>query len=111
VTGTYDAIHLLQQWYLEECNGDWEHSFGVHIETLDNPGWLVTIDLEETSWAKTVVPRARVERSQADWLQWEVTNSKFIGAGGPRNLKEIIEQFFRAVIDPSKGESNGPGVG
>jgi hypothetical protein len=28
----------LQTWYTEECNGDWEHQFGVDIGTLDNPG-------------------------------------------------------------------------
>ncbi|MFK0239099.1 Imm53 family immunity protein, partial [Streptomyces vinaceus] len=27
---------------------DWEHEWGVKIATLDNPGWTVEIDLEET---------------------------------------------------------------
>ena len=30
-----DSIALLQQWYLQQCNGDWEHSWGVRIETLE----------------------------------------------------------------------------
>jgi len=33
-----NLLQFLQEWYLEQCNGDWEHEFGIKIETLDNPG-------------------------------------------------------------------------
>ena len=33
-----DALYLLQRWYLERCDDGWEHSYGVRIDTLDNPG-------------------------------------------------------------------------
>lgn len=36
-------------WYVRECDDDWEHSYGVKIDTLDNPGWTIAIDLRETS--------------------------------------------------------------
>ncbi len=42
------TLERLQEWYLSQCNGDWEHSCGVTIESLDNPGWRVRIDLEST---------------------------------------------------------------
>ena len=38
----------LQLCYLSRCDGDWEHSFGVVVETLDNPGWRLLVDLEGT---------------------------------------------------------------
>lgn len=38
----------IQKWYQAQCNGDWEHSYGIIIETIDNPGWSITIDLETT---------------------------------------------------------------
>jgi hypothetical protein len=41
-------IQGLQNWYLAKCDGDWEHEFGISIETLDNSGWMVTIDLSNT---------------------------------------------------------------
>lgn len=31
----------LSNWHKLNCNGDWEHTYGIKIETLDNPGWLV----------------------------------------------------------------------
>ena len=44
-----DILGDPQKWYAANCHGGWEHYFGVVIETLDNPGWLVKIDLEETT--------------------------------------------------------------
>ena len=39
----------LQDWYQQECDGNWEHQYGIKIDTLDNHGWYVAIDLVETS--------------------------------------------------------------
>lgn len=87
-------LEQLQAWYMGECNDDWEHSFGIKIETLDNPGWLVTIDLSETNWADLKVERTINERTETNWLQFEVLEQKFIGCGGPYNLEEILRAFF-----------------
>ncbi|PYJ29620.1 MAG: hypothetical protein DMF24_09765 [Verrucomicrobia bacterium] len=38
----------LQRWYKAQCDGDWEHSYGVSIGTLDNPRWSLKIDLVDT---------------------------------------------------------------
>jgi ribosomal protein L37E len=36
-----DLLSKLSDWYAAQCDGDWEHEFGIHIGTLDNPGWSV----------------------------------------------------------------------
>jgi hypothetical protein len=87
----------LQRWYANECNGDWEHSFGITIETLDNPGWLVKIDLMETEWEGIKVERSRDDRDDNNWAQHEIVNSQFIGCGGIDNLAEILSRFFEIV--------------
>jgi hypothetical protein len=33
-----DLLRWLQDWHAGQCDGDWEHSYGVDIGTLDNPG-------------------------------------------------------------------------
>ena len=43
------VLERLQDWYLAQCDEDWEHSYGVKIDTLDNPGWLIDVDLKDTS--------------------------------------------------------------
>jgi hypothetical protein len=90
-----DQLGWLQQWYADRCNGDWEHLYGVTIGTLDNPGWSLDIDLAETILSDLVVKRVFTERSENDWISYEVTSAKFLGRGGPLALNELIEVFRR----------------
>jgi hypothetical protein len=39
------TLAQLQTWYSHQCNGEWEHSSGVIIQSCDNPGWWVKINL------------------------------------------------------------------
>jgi hypothetical protein len=92
-----DALERLQEWYAEQCDGEWEHSYGVHLETLDNPGWSLTVDLTGTRWANLSEPRRLIERSENDWYDLELTSSKFAGNCGPRNLSELIREFHSMI--------------
>jgi hypothetical protein len=38
-------LEQIQNWYAGQCDGRWEHSFGIKIETLDNPGWTCPASL------------------------------------------------------------------
>lgn len=38
----------LQEWLASQCNGQREHESGIDISTIDNPGWRVSIDLNDT---------------------------------------------------------------
>jgi hypothetical protein len=40
-----DDLAWLQNWYLQRCNGEWEHGQGIKLSTLDNPCWRLTINL------------------------------------------------------------------
>jgi Immunity protein 53 len=90
----------LQRWYQSQCDGDWEHSYGIKIDTLDNPGWTVTVDLKDTPWERLVVLRRVSERSEKDWVQIEVDGGRFTGCGGSGNLDEILELFLDLVKTP-----------
>lgn len=41
-----NLITQLQNWYKSQCDGIWEHEYGLDISTLDNPGWRVHINGE-----------------------------------------------------------------
>lgn len=43
-----DVLERLERWYAAQCNGDWEHTYGITIETLDNPGWTFKVELRDT---------------------------------------------------------------
>ncbi len=90
---TMDALTWLQAWYLSRCDGEWEHSKGVRIDTLDNPGWSVEVDIGA---APTPAP-IEEERSRHDWIKCEIRHGRFYGYGGPANLQEVLGVLRRWV--------------
>ena len=86
-------LEFVQSWYLAQCNGEWEHVRGVTIESLDNPGWLVTIDLIQTALEDRAMIPVRDERSDSDWLECRIENKQFRGAGDARKLNGILAVF------------------
>jgi hypothetical protein len=94
-----DSLTWLQQWYLAQCDGDWEHQRGLKIETLDNPGWAVEIDLGGTPYAGAVIAPLDMRRSDRDWLVYKTEDDKFRAHCGPLNLTEAIEAFRRWIDD------------
>ncbi|MFK8252119.1 immunity 53 family protein [Ancylobacter terrae] len=94
-----DALDWLMAWYRSNCDGDWEHSFGVKITTLDNPGWSVAIDLTGTGVDGLHFPsRQHNYEHEADWWLCRTEDNKFIGVGGPMHLGSIIEVFRSWVL-------------
>ncbi|MBS0622429.1 MAG: immunity 53 family protein [Verrucomicrobia bacterium] len=89
-----NVFDALQNWYCAQCDGDWEHEFGIKIDTLDNPGWTVEIDLQDTKLDGKTFNKVDRQTSEDDWVQCEVQDGKYIGAGGPRNLADIIDVFI-----------------
>ncbi len=87
------ALPFLQTWFQRQCNGYWEHAHGVTIETLDQPGWLVTIDLAETPLQDETMEPLHRERSDKDWIDCEVSNAQFLGQGDVLKLGEILQIF------------------
>ncbi|MFB4283855.1 immunity 53 family protein [Nonomuraea sp. MTCD27] len=88
-----DPLAFLQSWYASCCDDDWEHSHGVTIDSLDNPGWRMKIDLVGTPLAGTALDRLLVERAEEDWLHVWSDGTHFEGACGPLNLGEMLEAF------------------
>ncbi len=83
-------LEWLQKYYLECCNGDWEHTYGIKLDTLDNPGWTLLIDLDDTMLENEELSKIKIERSEHDWIICKVENKKYDACGGPENLTEMI---------------------
>ena len=91
-----DSLKWLERWYAAQCDGAWEHDEGIKITSLDNPGWYVTINLIGTSLESATLPVKRLDRTESDWTHVRIEAGKFIGAGGPMNLEEVIS-IFRSI--------------
>ncbi|MGK7942611.1 MAG: immunity 53 family protein [Crocosphaera sp.] len=88
-----NAFFWLQDWYTSQCNGEWEHTYGIDIKTLDNPGWLIIIDLVDTQFENHQFDEVSIKCSDNDWIHCFVKNGKFQAAGGSFNLLEILNIF------------------
>jgi hypothetical protein len=104
-----DNLAWLMRWYLAECNNDWEHSYGVKIDTLDNPGWTLKIDLRETDLQGRSFERVTHGepaddldewRSLGSWWVAEVSDDSFKASCGPLDLMAVI-QLFREWVQRS----------
>ena len=89
-----DLLLDLENWFASNCDGDWEHQLGVRIETLDNPGWSVDIDLQATAIQGETFLEVREDRDEYDWVRCWVDADVFKGRGGPKNLGEILRIFI-----------------
>ena len=95
-------IKWLESWYLSNCNGDWEHSYGITIETTDNPGWRIKIDLNSTSLQNEKIEYTLNEKDENDWYGVKVENAEFVAGGDPNKLLFLIELFKQFVEKGSK---------
>ncbi|HEL3173134.1 TPA: immunity 53 family protein [Stenotrophomonas maltophilia] len=83
-----DLFVELQKWYASQCDGVWEHSYGIEIVNIDNPGWRITI----TGASERDVVEEKIDRSDDNWVRINAESTKFIGYGGPENLEELIRR-------------------
>ncbi|GLS05287.1 hypothetical protein GCM10007860_24370 [Chitiniphilus shinanonensis] len=91
-----ELLTWMEAWFSTCCNGKWEHGSGIKIETLDNPGWSVSIELAGTPYERVSMPDFVVERDDTDWVSCSIKDGVFRGFGGMENLKEILN-LFKAV--------------
>lgn len=106
ITATADdpgmGLVKLQRWYSAQCDGDWEHQLGINIDTLDNPGWTVKINLKDTPLETTEFSEVCNLDDEREWVHCRVIEGEFRGAGGPHMLGAIIEIFVQWVDEASQ---------
>ena len=97
-----DNLTWLSEWYLAQCDSDWEHTFGVKIDTLDNPGWSLKIELTDTDLQKRTFERVAHGKPTDDLEEWQRTGGWWIASVsgrvfeahcGPLDLSTVIGIF------------------
>ncbi|SFR51865.1 immunity 53 family protein [Maribacter stanieri] len=93
-----DILDWIQDWFKENCDGDWEHGEVIQITTIDNPGWEVEIDISNTSIATMELDWILNETSKQDWYGVKIADQKFTAAGDIGKLKFLLG-LFKEMID------------
>ncbi len=83
----------LINWYDIQCNDDWEHSYGIVVKSLDNPGWSISIDIRDTDLEEKKFEKVCIERSEKDWFLCKIQNGSFQAHCSTFNLIEVFKSF------------------
>ncbi len=92
----------LTNWFMSNCNGDWEHENQIKIYTVDNPGWSIQIDLTGSSLESVETDYFRVENGSSDWYGFKFHDGKYSAAGDLSKLEFLLEIFKKNVEDIDK---------
>lgn len=87
----------LSRWFAENCDGDWEHQQGIKIQTTDNPGWHVQVDLYDTDLESISFPAYFVGDIDLDGYAVRCEEFKFNAYGGANSLTQLIALFRKFV--------------
>ena len=89
-----DVLRELQSWYGEQCNGIWEHQYGVSISNIDNPGWIFEVDLSDTILLEKKFESVVMNNNESgEWYNCQKYANKFIANCSPYELIVVIKIF------------------
>lgn len=86
-------INWLENWFVNHCDGSWEYSYGIKMETLDNPGWIVIIDTFGTELYDRPFAVIDKDESENNWMLCKIKDDQFAGFGDPQKLGNILTIF------------------
>jgi hypothetical protein len=100
-----NPLARLQAWYSHQCDGEWEHTSGISIQTCDNPGWWVKINLIgtplQTQAFTEIAEGVDAQRCAlgSHWLSCFTADGTWHGAGDEAKLEQILEAFLAWAED------------
>jgi hypothetical protein len=92
-----NLIKWLEKWYQQNCDGEWEHFYGIEIGTLDNPGWYVKIDLKGTQYENLHMLEMKRYQGTNNWIRCMISDGIFEGTGDCKKLDDIILIFKETI--------------
>ncbi|MCG6168926.1 Imm53 family immunity protein [Leptospira sanjuanensis] len=83
----------LMEWFQSQCDGDWEHEYGIAINTNLDRGWQVKIEVNFTELDSVSIDRTLIQNGEDDWYSFSLKDGKFLAEGDPKKLRTILEKF------------------
>ncbi len=104
IPGNANLLRQIQDWYLRQCDGEWQHFYGISIDTVvsqgDQLGWKIEIDLKDTDLEYQNFQIVKIISADLnDWLECNVLKNKFIGRADLSKLEMLLSVFLDWVAD------------
>ena len=93
-------IERLFHWHMINCNGDWEHAYGVRISGEIDREWQIRIDLTDTALceAEYSIKPDPVYCIPVN-CELKIEDSTFLASCNLFSLQEVIRFFFGEIYD------------
>lgn len=98
------TLRWIEKWFLSHCDRDWEQENKLTITSLGNPGWLIEIDLNETSLEGLEFDMETIDTGESwpskkqNWWYITIKDNKFNGSGDASKLEFLLNKF-KTVAD------------
>ena len=96
-----NVLSWLQEWFLLNCDGDWEHENQIKIETVSNPGWFIVIDFTNTTLENLPEINHECNNGSDDWYFYNINKFKFTASGDVNKLEYLLQKF-REIVESFK---------
>jgi len=86
-------LNWIQDWFVSHCDKKWDEIHCIKIETIDNPGWLVRIEISDTELVNKPFSEVDIDISESDWIMCRIKGGQFEGVGDATKLSRILQIF------------------
>lgn len=86
-------LQWLELWYTGQCDGSWEHEYGITIETLDNPGWRISMNMNDTPWENKEFAPVNLGMNLKSFITIKKENGIIEAACGPLQLQVTLARI------------------
>jgi hypothetical protein len=93
---TYEMFWLMK-WFNHMYSEDTEHNHAIIMETNQDPGWSISISIEDTWLEEESFEQINEYRNPSDWFQYSINKAHFVSQCSPRNLIKILSKFRNLV--------------
>lgn len=81
-------------WVAKHCDDEWEHGYPVILDTYDNPGWRLRVNLENSAMrSRQVLPLVDGLPGDDRWFSCRIDGGMFHGACDLAQLPRLLKVF------------------
>ena len=101
--GNNDILKDFQDWYVESCNEDWEHSAGTNLN-IKGGKWELRVDYYDLDYNYDNFKSEEKYISESDFYKYDIENNEparfedekvFIGYASVGKLSKLFEGFVK----------------
>lgn len=97
VDDTDRRLKWLEDWYAFNCDGDWEHSYGVTFIMKEHTGWSVAINVSNMIFSETNDSSKIICTPNNDNEQYQLNDGYFYGDTDSNNLSSLLDVFINTI--------------